>query len=164
MSSVPPTGRGPRDDQRSVGELVIDISEKTSYLVREEIQLAKAEVTEKATKLGQGAGIAIAAGVFVLMGLAMLMHGIAWLLDDLFFSEHVWIGFMIEALFWFAVAAAAGLFAYRKFQAGSPPTPELAIEEAKRVRQAFDTEPEGTLGGAQAPLTGSQTPLGGPTR
>ena len=67
--------------------------------------------------------VGIAAGVFALMGLAMLMHGIAWLLNDLFFSDNVWIGFMIEALFWFCVAAVAGLFAYRAVQAGAPPTP-----------------------------------------
>ena len=76
--------------------------------------------------------VGIAAGVFALMGLAMLMHGIAWLLNDLFFEDDVWIGFMIEAAFWFAVAAAAGFFAYRSVQAGAPPTPDMAIEEARR--------------------------------
>ena len=139
-------------DERSVGELVVDISEKTSYLIREEIELAKAEVTEKVTKLIQGSVVAIVAGVFVLMALAMFMHGIAWLLNDLFFSDDVWVGFLIEALFWLIVAAGAGLFAYRSFKAGSPPTPELAIEEAKRVRETFEAEPEGTLGSAQAPV------------
>ena len=55
----------------------------------------------------------------------------------------IWVGFMIEALFWFLVAAGAGYFAYRTFQKGSPPTPDLAIEEAKRVRQTLegDTTP-----------------------
>jgi uncharacterized membrane protein YqjE len=150
VSSVPP-GPEARDDQRSVGELVVDISEKTSYLIREEIELAKAEVSEKVTKLIQGSVAGIAAGVFLVMALAMLMHGIAWLLNDLFFSDDVWIGFMIEALFWLLVGAAVGLFAYRSMQAGAPPTPDLAIEEAKRTRQAFEAEPEGTLGGPQAP-------------
>ena len=156
MSGVPP-GPQTTDDQRSVGELVIDISEKTSYLIREEIELAKAEVTEKVTKLVRGSVVGIAAGVFVLMALAMLMHGIAWLLNDLFFSGDVWIGFMVEALFWLLVAAGAGLFAYRSVKAGAPPTPELAIEEAKRVKQTFEAEPEGTLGGPQAPVEPGQT-------
>jgi Putative Actinobacterial Holin-X, holin superfamily III len=143
-------------DDRSVGELVVDISEKTSYLIREEIELAKAEVTEKITKLIQGSVVAIAAGVFVLMALAMFMHGIAWLLNDLLFSDDVWAGFLIETLLWLLVAAGAGLFAYRSFQAGSPPTPELAIEEAKRVKETFEAEPEGTLGSAQAPIADSK--------
>ena len=153
-------------DERSVGELVVDISEKTSYLIREEIELAKAEVTEKVTKLVQGSVVAIAAGVFVLMALAMFMHGAAWLLNDLFFEDSVWVGFMIEALFWVLVAAGAGFFAYRRFQAGAPPTPDLAIEEAKRVKETFEAEPEGTFGGAQAPTTSttSTTPAGGNSR
>ena len=142
--SPDPNVRGPNgEDPRSVGEMVFDVSERVSTLVREEIELAKAEVTEKVTALLRGGVVGIVAGVFALMGLAMLMHGFAWLLNDLFFEDNVWIGFMVEALFWFLVAAGAGYFAYRSVQKGSPPTPDLAIEEAKRVRQTLegDTTP-----------------------
>jgi uncharacterized membrane protein YqjE len=131
-----PQRAGP-DDDRSVGELVLDVSERVSILIREEIDLAKTEVREKVSKLVQGSVVGIAAGVFALMGLAMLMHGIAWLLNDLFFEDHVWIGFMIEAGFWFAVAAAAGFFAFRSVRAGAPPTPDLAIEEARRTKETL---------------------------
>jgi uncharacterized membrane protein YqjE len=124
-------------DDRSVGELVFDVSERVSILIREEIELAKTEIREKVSKLVQGSVVGIAAGVFALMGLAMLMHGIAWLLNDLFFEDHVWIGFMIEAVFWFAVAAAAGFFAFRSVRAGAPPTPDLAIEEARRTKETL---------------------------
>ena len=82
--------------------------------------------------------VGIAAGVFALMGLAMLMHGIAWLLNDLFFSDDVWLGFMIEAAFLVRVAAAAGFFAYRAVQAGAPPTPDMAIEEARRTKETLE--------------------------
>jgi len=133
----PPAPDGPPPD-RSVGELVFDVSERVSILIREEIELAKTEVREKVTKLVQGSVVGLAAAVFALMGLAMLMHGIAWLLNDLFFSDHVWIGFMVEALFWFCVAAGAGLFAYRSVQAGAPPTPDLAIEEARRTKETLE--------------------------
>jgi uncharacterized membrane protein YqjE len=142
-------------DDRSVGELVLDVSERVSILIREEIELAKTEIREKVSKLVQGSVVGIAAGVFALMGLAMLMHGIAWLLNDLFFEDSVWAGFLIESLFWLLVAGGAGLFAYRQFQAGAPPTPELAIEEAKRVKETFEAEPEGTRGSAQAPIGGN---------
>jgi uncharacterized membrane protein YqjE len=128
----------PPGQDKSVGELVIDVSERTSTLVREEIELAKAEVREKVQKLLQGSVVGIAAGVFVLMALAMFMHGIAWLLNDLFFSNHVWIGFLIESGFWLVVAGIAGLLAYRSFQAGAPPTPDLAIEEAKRTKETLE--------------------------
>jgi uncharacterized membrane protein YqjE len=132
----PPGGRP--DEDRSVGELVLDVSERVSILIREEIELAKAEVREKVSKLIQGSVAGIAAAVFVLMGLAMLMHGIAWLLNDLFFDDHVWIGFVIEAAFWFIVAAGVGFFAYRSVQAGAPPTPDLAIEEARRTKETLE--------------------------
>ena len=130
-------------DQRSMGELVFDVSERVSTLVREEIELAKTEVTEKVTALVKGGVVGIVAGVFALMGLAMLMHGLAWLLNELFFEDDVWIGFLIEAGFWFVMAGIAGYLAYRSLMKGSPPTPELAIEEAKRVRQTLegDTTP-----------------------
>ena len=134
----PQRGGIPPDDDRSVGELVLDVSERVSILIREEIELAKTEVREKVSKLVQGSVVGIAAGVFALMGLAMLMHGIAWLLNDLFFSSNVWAGFLIEAAFWFAVAAVAGLFALRAVQAGAPPTPDLAIEEARRTKETLE--------------------------
>jgi uncharacterized membrane protein YqjE len=138
VSAEDPTTRDRASQDRSVGELVFDVSERISILIREEIELAKTEVREKVTKLVQGGVVGLAAGVFALMGLAMLMHGIAWLLNDLFFSDHVWIGFMVEALFWFLVAAGAGLIAYRSVQAGAPPTPDLAIEEARRTKETLE--------------------------
>jgi vacuolar-type H+-ATPase subunit I/STV1 len=82
--------------------------------------------------------VGIAAGIFALLGLAMLMHGIAWLLNDLFFENDVWLGFLVEALFWFLIAAGAGFFAYRSVQAGAPPTPDLAIEEARRTKETLE--------------------------
>jgi uncharacterized membrane protein YqjE len=142
-TEAPPTEtyRGPNAaDDRSVGDLVSDVSEKTSLLIREEIELAKAEVREKVNKLIKGSVVGIAAGVFLLLFLAMLMHGIAWLLNDLFFDDNLWAGFLVEAAFWLLVAGLAGLIAYRSVKAGAPPTPDLAIEEAKRTREELTRE------------------------
>ena len=136
MATEPDLNR--RTDDRSVGELVIDVSEKTSTLVREEIALAKAEVSEKVNKLIKGGVVGIAAGVFLLLFLAMLMHAIAWLLNDLFFEDTVWLGFLIEALFWLLIAGLAGFVAYRSIQSGAPPTPDMAIEEAKLTKETFE--------------------------
>jgi uncharacterized membrane protein YqjE len=133
--------RAAPSDDRSVGELVFDVSERVSVLVREEIELAKTEVSEKVAKLLRGGAVGIVAGVFVLMGLAMFMHAIAWLLDDLFFSGNIWIGFAIEAAFWFVVAGLAGFIALRAMRAGAPPTPELAIEEARRTKETLTGAP-----------------------
>jgi uncharacterized membrane protein YqjE len=142
----PPEMPETSSDERSVGELVLDISEQTSNLIREEIELAKAEVSEKVNKILRGSVAGIAAGVFVVMALAMLMHGIAWLLNDLFFEDNVWLGFLIEALFWLVVGIFAGLFAYRSFKAGAPPTPDMAIEEARKAKETFEAEAEQTVG------------------
>jgi uncharacterized membrane protein YcjF (UPF0283 family) len=138
------SGAAPED--RSVGELVFDVSERVSLLVREEIELAKAEISEKLSKLARGGAIGLAAGIFVLLGVAMLIHSIAWLLNDYLFPDHVWIGFAIEAVFWFAVAAVAGIVAYRSFRAGAPPVPELAIEEAKRTKETLTGPSQETAG------------------
>jgi len=139
---TPPPGPGgpgtPPGRDQSVGELVVDVSERVSTLVREEIELAKTEIREKVSKLIQGSIVGIAAAVFVVMGLAMVMHAIAWALNDYLFSDHVWIGFAIEGAFWFVVAGIAGLIAKRAMEAGAPPTPDLAIEEARRTKETLE--------------------------
>ncbi|MDQ2675207.1 MAG: phage holin family protein [Actinomycetota bacterium] len=124
-------------DPRSVAEMAIDVSERVSYLVREEIELAKAEVTEKATSLAKGSAVGIAAGVFVLLGLAMFMHAFAWLLNDLFFGDTVWLGFLVEAVMWFIIAGIAGLVAYKAVKKGAPPVPAMAIEEGKEIKETL---------------------------
>jgi uncharacterized membrane protein YqjE len=130
---VPP--KPPASNDRKVGELVFDVAERVSILVREEIALAKAELTEKATNIGRGAVIGIAAGVFVLMSLAMFMHAIAWAINDILgVDTAVWVGFLIEAVFWLLVAGLAGLIAYKSVKKGTPPTPEMAIEEMKETK------------------------------
>jgi hypothetical protein len=139
--------------------MVIDVSERISVLVREEIELAKAEITEKLQKLARGGAAGAAAAIFVLMGLAMFMHAFAWLLDDIFFGDNIWIGFAIESLFWFVVAGAVGYFAFRSFQAGAPPVPELAIEEARRTKETLTGEQPVTAQepSTEQPTTGGQS-------
>jgi uncharacterized membrane protein YqjE len=136
--STGPGAPPPGNDDRSVGELVLDVSERVSFLVREEIELAKTEVTEKVTKLLRGSVVGIVAGVFALLGFAMLMHAFAWLLNDLFFGDTIWLGFLVEAVLWFLIAAGAGYFAYRSMQQGAPPAPTMAIEEAKEIRETLE--------------------------
>lgn len=130
----------PEDRDKSVAELVIDVSERASTLVREEIELAKAEISEKVGKLLRGSVVGLAAGVFAFLALILAMHGFAWLINDLFFDGETWPGFFIEAALFLLIAAAAGLFAYRSVQAGAPPVPEQAIEEAKRTKEMLEGE------------------------
>jgi uncharacterized membrane protein YqjE len=129
----------PEPKEKSVAELVFDVSERTSSLIREEVELAKAEVTEKVTKLLRGSAVGAAAGVFAFLALILIMEGVAWLLNEQVFNNF-WAGFFIEAAIFLLVAAAAGWFAYRSVKAGSPPMPEQAIEEAKRIRETIEGE------------------------
>ena len=89
-----------------------------SSLVREEIALAKAEVSEKVSSILRGGAVGIAAGVFAFLGLILLMHAFAWLLDDLFFEGSIWVGFAIEALLFFDRRRIAGWAAYRVAEEG----------------------------------------------
>ncbi len=129
-------------DDRSVAELVFDVSERASSLVREEIELAKAEIGEKVGKILRGSVVGVAAGTFAFLALILIMEGVAWLLNEELFDGKTWPGFFIEAAIFLLIAAGAGLFAYRSVQAGAPPLPEQAIEEAKQIRSTLEGEGE----------------------
>jgi uncharacterized membrane protein YqjE len=127
------------DAEKSLGEIVAEVSEKASLLVREEIELAKAEVQEKVSKLARGAGVAVAAGVFLGFMFAFLLHTLAWFLVDLLNldANEIWIGFGLTTLLLLLLAGLAGFLAYRWLKGGTP-TPDLAIEEAKRTRAELE--------------------------
>lgn len=137
---VPPPPTEP--DPRSVSDLVFDVSTRASTLVREEIELAKTEISEKVAKLLRGSAVGVAAGVFAFLALILVMEGIAWLLNEEVFDGKAWPGFFIEAAIFLLVAAGAGLFAYRSLQAGAPPVPAQAIEEAKLTREMLSKDEE----------------------
>ena len=136
--AVPPPV-GPKDE-RKLGELVFDVTEGVSSLVREEIQLAKTEVAEKAGKIAKGAVVGISAGVFAFLALILVMEGIAWLLNEEVFNGKTWPGFFIEAAVFLLIAALAALIAYKAVKAGSPPVPSQAIEEAKLTKEMLTKE------------------------
>jgi uncharacterized membrane protein YqjE len=139
VENSPPTPPPPppnRSDQ-SVGELVSDAAARTSTLVREEIELAKAEISEKVNELVRGSVVAIVAGVFLFFALILIMEGVAWLLNDLVF-DNFWLGFFVEAALFILIGAIAVLIAVRAFKKGAPPTPDQAIEEAKLTRERLE--------------------------
>jgi hypothetical protein len=132
----------------NIAQAIQEVSERAQILVREEIELAKAEVTAKLSQLAKGAAVGAAAGIFVVVGLLFLLHGFAWLAyyalpvpDGTFF----W-GFFLVAGLLFLFGALAGFIAAKAFKRGSPPTPELAIDEAKRIRDTVTSDrPEQTI-------------------
>jgi uncharacterized membrane protein YqjE len=158
VSTTPPTsedrpvGHGPVDaGQRpavpqNIATAITEVSERATLLVREEIELAKAEVTEKATKLIKGAVVGVAAGVFLVMALVFALVGCAWLLyyylpgNEL---TYFW-GFFAMAVILLLLGALAGLLAARAVKRGAPPVPNMAIEEARKIRETVSNGSEGT--------------------
>src|ERR1700759_3079846 len=126
----------PEPNEKSVAELVFDVSERVSTLVREEVELAKAEGSEKVGKLLRGSVVGAGAGVFAFLALILIMEGIAWLLNEQVF-DNFWAGFLVEAAIFLLIAALAGLLAYKAVKAGAPPVPEQAIAEAKLIKGTF---------------------------
>jgi uncharacterized membrane protein YqjE len=131
------TPPGDNGADKNLGEIVSEVSEKASLLVREEIELAKAEVTAKAKTLARGAGVAVAAGVFLSFAVVTFLHTLAWFINDLLDSSSVWPGFAITTGILFVLAVIAGLLAKRWLSSG-PPTPDMAIEEAKITREQLE--------------------------
>ena len=128
-------------DTSELGQAIQDVTEKLSLLFREEIELAKTEMTEKVTKLLKGAVIGIVAGVFALFGLIYLLEGAAWAIwlgldGD---GNNFWVGFVIVAVLLFILGALAGFLAARLVKRGSPPTPQMAIEEGKLIKETVTT-------------------------
>jgi uncharacterized membrane protein YqjE len=122
-----------------LAQTVQEISERVTLLVHEEIELAKAEVTGKVTKLLRGIVIGVAAGIFVVVGLLFLLHGMAWLAwyalpvgNGSFF----W-GFFFVAGLLFLLGGLAGYLAAKFFKESTPPVPEMAIDEAGKIRRTL---------------------------
>jgi len=120
--------------QATLAEAVQQVSERATLLVREEIELAKAELAAKARKLATGAVVGIVAGVFFVTALFFLLNSAAWGAYLIFGGTAYWAGFLLVAVVLFVLGALAGIVAYRAVRRGTPPTPTMAIDEAKKIR------------------------------
>jgi membrane protein len=125
-TSVPAGSAGAPD--ASIGDLVKNVSEDLSRLVRDEIRLAQTEVTEKAKHAGVGIGAFGGAGVVAIFGLAILLAaavlGLATVLP-------AWLAALIVGVVVFIVAGAAALFGKKQLSQAAPPTPTRAIASVK---------------------------------
>ncbi|MFL5843798.1 MAG: phage holin family protein [Solirubrobacteraceae bacterium] len=126
---------------KAIAEAVNEISERASLLVREEIELAKAEVSQKVSSLVKAAVVGGAAAVFAIFGVVQLFHGLSWLAWwALPFGEtqYFW-GFFVVAAILFVLGGLAGLFAAKLVKKGSPPVPRMAIDEAKKTKEELSS-------------------------
>jgi uncharacterized membrane protein YqjE len=150
------------DNTSELAQAIQQISERASLLVREEIELAKAEMTEKVTKLVKGAVVGIVAGIFAVFALIYLVHSLSWgvfalVSDDINF---VWVGYLIAGGLLLLIGGLAGFLAMRFVKGGSPPKPAMAIEEAQLIKQTIESsrpaKPIGAGGRVEHSDTASQ--------
>lgn len=131
-------------DPQNLAAAISEISERASLLVREEIELAKAEITTKLTRLITGAVVAIAAGIFVVVALLFALHGLAWLVSYEFFGDYrVFWGYFIVAGALLVLGALAGFLAARAMRHATPPMPSMAIDEARKIRDTVGAKEMG---------------------
>jgi Putative Actinobacterial Holin-X, holin superfamily III len=126
-------------DDPSTGELVSQLFDEMSQLVRDEFRLAQIETTDKAKQAGIGAGIFGAAGLLALYGGGVL---IATLILALALALDAWLAALIVGLVLLAAAGIAALLGKRRVQEATPPVPSMAVDSVKRdidtVRRARD--------------------------
>jgi uncharacterized membrane protein YqjE len=145
------------DQQTSdLARAIQDVTQRAELLVREEVALAKAEMTDKVTKLIKGAIFGLVAGVFAVFALIYLGNALAWGINDILdVNTALWAGFLITGGAILLVGLIAGLIALRYVKKGSPPTPQLAIEEAQLIKGTLTASPAGQtvgpVGARQAP-------------
>ncbi|MGX6449821.1 phage holin family protein [Patulibacter sp. S7RM1-6] len=145
-----------------VVEHLAAVTERTQHIVRDEIELAKAEVAQKAKSLGKGAAVGAAAGVFVALGGIFFLQALAWFFWWLLGSpgNQMFWGFLIVAVLLFVLAGVGAMVALKAVKRGAPPTPDMAIEEAKLIRESV----QGAGKGPQGLGDGEETAVHGPAR
>jgi hypothetical protein len=123
----------------NIATTVTEVSERVTVLIREEIELARAEMTQKVRSIAVGLGVGAAAGVFGFFAFIMLLFTAAWGLNQLLGSE--WLGFLIVTGILGALGVGAGVFAFRKLRVGAP-VPKQAIDEAQKIRATVTAKSE----------------------
>jgi uncharacterized membrane protein YgcG len=123
---------------------VSDVSDRVSNLVREEFELAKAEVTVKAKTLLRGTVAVLAGAVFGVFAIFIGLEALAWGINAILISGagSIWEGFAIVFGVLLLLTIISFLFAWTKLKAGAPPAPTMAIDEAKLIRETVSSRTE----------------------
>jgi uncharacterized membrane protein YqjE len=130
----------------NIATAVTDVSGRVTQIVRDEIELAKVEVTQKVTSLGKGIAAVAAGAVFGSFAVVFLLITVAWAIDDVLINGAggIWEGFAIVCGVLTLAAIGTFLFAWRKLRVGAP-TPKMAIDEAKKVRATVAAKAEADI-------------------
>jgi uncharacterized membrane protein YqjE len=114
--------------ERPFGELLRQLSEETTRLVHQEIELAKAELTQKGKQAGMGAGLFGGAGAIGFLALAALTTCFILALDA---AMPAWLAALIVAAVYGVIAAVLAMQGRNKIKQAVPPVPEQTIETVK---------------------------------
>ncbi len=127
----------------NIAAAITEISERATLLIRDEIDLARAEISAKVGKLVRGAVVGVVAGVFIVVAMLFTLIGLAWLAwYELFPAGEFFWGFFVVAGALLVLALLGGVIAARALRRGSPPSPTMAIDEARKIREAVAAREE----------------------
>jgi uncharacterized membrane protein YqjE len=127
----------PGTGEKQLGEIVADVTQKAQLLVREEIALAKAEISTKTSRIVKGIVFFSVAGFFALLMTIFLLHMLSIGISD-WFDLKAWVGYAATSLLLLILTVVAALVGLRMFKKGAPPTPDYAIEEAQKTRAVLE--------------------------
>jgi Putative Actinobacterial Holin-X, holin superfamily III len=140
LSTEPTTTTTQSGGDENLATAVTEVSERVTLLIREEIELAKVETIAKVTSLARGVVAAAIGAVFGVFALSLGLETLAWGLNSpIAGTGKIWVGFIITTALLVVLTAAAFLFAWRKLRVGAP-TPDMAIDEAKKIRETVGAQ------------------------
>ena len=129
------------DAPENIAAAITEISERATLLIRDEIALARAEISAKLRKIVTGAVVGVVAGIFIVVAGMFVLEGLAWLFYyELFPAGQVFWGFFMMAGVLLVFAALGGVLAFKAMRRGSPPAPTMAIDEARKIREAVSAQ------------------------
>ena len=122
-------GNGSADDprERPIGELVKELSQQTSTLVRKELELAQAELQQKGRLAGKGTGMLGGAAAAGLLALGALTTALVTLLDD---AMATWVAALIAMALWAVIALVLAKAGQKALKGATPPVPQT-VETVK---------------------------------
>jgi uncharacterized membrane protein YqjE len=133
ITPPPAPGPGQASDQRSLGEIVTDVTQDLTTLIRQEIDLAKTELKEEGTKAAKGAGLLGGAGLAGYFTVLFLSTTLMFVLDE--FLE-LWLAALIVTALWALVTAMLAVIGKNRFQASRPQLPQTQETLKEDVRWA----------------------------
>ena len=134
-----PHGHGP--DESALARAIQKVTSDTQGLVRDQVDLAKVELQQKAAVFGRGTAIGIAAGVFIVGALLLIIEGLSWMAwYFLFPDETYFLGFFLVAFILIVIGVIAGVLAAKALKKAKAPVPDDALAAARQTQETFSEE------------------------